>query len=197
MELEAQARRDVRVGQLLERQHDVEADRYRAGVGRAAVGRLHDRRPAARASDELLAGAVGRHGRRQPGEVAGDRVVVRLGGEALGDPRRLARCRRRDQCRGVLGGRNARRAVEHEGRRDPRFGQRQLGLEQFELEAHRPQVVAQQEIGVLEREAVGRVLGLRGRRPGLRHRRLGACGGEQALTVGRNHAEAFGWGRAR
>ena len=42
--------------------------------------------------------------------------------------------------------------------------EQQLGLQQLELEADRPQILAQQELGVLERELVGRALGLRDRR---------------------------------
>ena len=44
----------------------------------------------------------------------------------------------------------------------PRLVEQHLGLEQLELEAHRPQLVAQQEIGVAERQAIGRVARLRG-----------------------------------
>ena len=48
VELEVQPVGDVRVGALLERQPDVQADRLAAGLVRAAVGRLHDAGAAAR-----------------------------------------------------------------------------------------------------------------------------------------------------
>ena len=75
VELEAERGRDIGVGQLLVRQHDVEADRFRALVAGAAIGRLHDRRAAARADDELpLAVLVGLDPAGQPGELA--RLVI-------------------------------------------------------------------------------------------------------------------------
>ena len=48
----------------------------------------------------------------------------------------VGKLRRRDTCR----------AVEDEGRADPGFRQHQLGLEQFELEAHRAQFLAEHQI---------------------------------------------------
>ena len=43
----------------------------------------------------------------------------------------------------------------------PRLVEQHLGLEQLELETHRPQLLAQQEIGVAEGQAIGRVARLR------------------------------------
>ena len=101
----------------------------------------------------------------EPGELARDVVIMRLGLEPLGDrallvvgraPAISASAIRR------LG--NPRRAVEDEGRADLRLVQQQLGLQQLELEADRPQVLAQQEVDVLEGQLVGGALGLRARR---------------------------------
>src|SRR3546814_7570668 len=75
--------------------------------------------------------------------VAFGRVEQRLRLFGLGDPRR---------------------AIKDEGRADMRFVEQQLRLQQFELEPHRPQVFAQQEIHVLKGEAVRRMLGLGGGR---------------------------------
>ena len=60
VELEVEFGRDVAVGQLLERQLDVEPDRLRASFPGAAVGRLHNAGAAARGNDE----AVPRPGQR-------------------------------------------------------------------------------------------------------------------------------------
>ena len=62
-------------------------------------------------------------------------------------------------CLGRLG--DARRAVEDEGRGDLRFLEHQFGLEQLELEPHRAEIFAEQEVHVLEGEPVMRMLGLR------------------------------------
>ena len=48
-----------------------------------------------------------------------------------------------------------------------RFLQNQLRLEQFELEADRAQILAQQEIEILKRQPVGGAFGLRGGDAGL------------------------------
>src|SRR3546814_2192966 len=53
VELKAQRRGDIAIRRLFVRQHDVEADRFAPLVGGAAVRGLHDRRPAARADDEV------------------------------------------------------------------------------------------------------------------------------------------------
>src|SRR5581483_11841841 len=54
MKLEGELRRDVWIWKLLERQSDVEADRFSVSVGRAAIGRLHDARPAAGANHKTV-----------------------------------------------------------------------------------------------------------------------------------------------
>ena len=59
VELEVQAVGDVRVRALLEGQPDVQADRLAAGFARAAVGRLHDSRAAARRDDEAVVVSTG------------------------------------------------------------------------------------------------------------------------------------------
>ena len=60
VELEPEPGRDVRVGTLLVRQPDVEADGPAAGVLRAPVGRLHDAAAAARADHEAAIAAAAR-----------------------------------------------------------------------------------------------------------------------------------------
>ena len=62
---------------------------------------------------------------------------------------------------GLFGLGNPGRAIEDEGRGDPRLVEHQFGLEQFELEADRAEILAKQEIHVLEGEPIGRMLGLR------------------------------------
>ena len=53
-----------------------------------------------------------------------------------------------------------------------RLVEQHLGLQELELEAHRPELVAEQEIGVAERQAIGRMARLRG----IGGRRLGEAG---------------------
>ena len=82
-----------------------------------------------------------------------------------------------------LGRGDARRTVEDEGGSDPRLVQQQLGLEQLELEAHRPQILAQQELHVLKGELDRRDRSSAGtvwRRGRWRHRRwpAGICAWE-------------------
>ncbi len=55
-----------------------------------------------------------------------------------------------------------RRPVEDEGRGDVGLVHQQLRLQQFELEADRPQILAEQELIVLEREFIRSAFGLRG-----------------------------------
>ncbi len=47
VELEGQFRRDIAVGRLLMRQHDIEADGFRANIHSTPVRRFHDRGTAA------------------------------------------------------------------------------------------------------------------------------------------------------
>ena len=165
VKLEAQLRRDIGVGQLLVRQHDVEPDAGRTDIVGAAVGRFHEARPAARADHELLlAVLVAAAIARQPGQLPRHVVQPRLGLQPLGDRQLLVVGRRLDQRVGHVGRGHPRRPVEHEGRGDVRFAEQQLGLQQLELEADRPQILAQQELAVLERQLVGRAFGLRDRR---------------------------------
>ena len=101
VELEAQVRGHIGVGHLLVRKHDIEPDRFGADVGRAAVRRLHDRRAAARADDEMaLALLVAAAAAGEPGKLPRHVIIFRLGLQPLGDlalllvdwsPRRSAR----------------------------------------------------------------------------------------------------------
>ena len=158
VELEARGGRHIGVGHLLVRQHDVEADRCPALVDGAAIGRLHDRRAAARADDEMaLAVLVGLDPAGEPGELARLVIIFGLGLEPLRD-RALAVGRGgRDQRVGLRRLGDAGRAVEDEGRGDAGFVEQQLRLQQLELEADRAQILAQQEIHVLEGEPIGGV----------------------------------------
>ena len=132
VEVEAELRRDVGVGRLLVRQHDVEADRRRADIGGAAVARLHDARPAAGHHDEFAVVERGRMSRAQAGELA--RLVVVA---AVGSRLRLLRLvasppRRRLPGSGMRAPPNS-TTVEWM----PRSAQRHLGLQQFELQPDR------------------------------------------------------------
>src|SRR5205823_6326920 len=76
---------DVTVRKLFVGKHDVERHRLLVLFPRAAVGRLHDRRTAARADDEVaLALFVLGATAGEPGKVARNLVIARLGLEALG-----------------------------------------------------------------------------------------------------------------
>ena len=164
VELEAEVRGHIGVGQLLVRKHDVEADALLALVAGAAVGGFHHRRPAARADDELpppFLVAVAAAG--EPRQLAGDVVIARLRLQPLGDQPLLVVGRRLDQSVGQRRLRDPRRAVEDEHRADLGFVEEQLRLQQLELEAHRAQVRPKQEVGVLEGELVGFAFGLRAR----------------------------------
>ena len=55
-----------------------------------------------------------------------------------------------------LGIRNSGAAEDHDGRLDPLVLQLQLGLEQLELQAQRPRLVAHQKIDIRVGETVGR-----------------------------------------
>ena len=168
VELHAQVRRHIFVRRLLVRQHDIQRDRFGAGVRRAAVRRLHDRRPAARTHHELaLAVLVPRQFADHLRQLARDLVIMRLGDQPLGDPLRLLALRHAQHGLRLFWRGNTCRAVEYERRPDVRFIQQQLRFQQFQLKPHRTQILAQQEIHVLEGEPVGRVLGLRGGNAGL------------------------------
>jgi hypothetical protein len=80
----------------------------------------------------------------EPRELARFLVEARFLLELLGDPALLVGRGRLDQRVGLVGLRDARGAVDDEGGRDLRLVEQQLGLEQFELEADRAQVLAQQ-----------------------------------------------------
>ena len=84
--------------------------------------------------------------------------------DVLGDRALLVVGRGRNQGIGLVGRWDSRRAVEDECRADFRFFEKQFGLQKLELEADRPQILAQQEIAVLEGQLVSLALGLRDRR---------------------------------
>ena len=94
------------------------------------------------------------------GKLTRDLVIMRLGLEPLGDSPLCVVGRTSDQSvgHGRLG--NASGTIENERRADLRLVHQQLGLQQLELEAYRPQILAQKEVGVLERKLVSGALGL-------------------------------------
>ena len=91
----------------------------------------------------------------EPGELARHVVIFAVRLEPLGDAPLAVGRRGGDQRVGLVRLGDPRRAVEDEGRGDLRLVEQQLGLQQFELEADRPQILAQQEIHVLEGEPIG------------------------------------------
>src|SRR3546814_20604287 len=80
---------------------------------------------------------------------------------------------------------DTRRAVKDEGGTDIRLFQQHLGLQQFKLEADGPQVLAQQEIGVLKGEPVRRILGLRTARHLLGYRGVAPGGRKDTFRNGK------------
>ena len=99
-----------------------------------------------------------------PRQLARDVVIVRLGLQPLGDlPVPVGRARASTSASAFA---VRARAPSRRRRRSRRCWllQQQFGLQQLELEAHRAQILAQQEIGVLKGELVGGALGLRRRR---------------------------------
>ncbi len=86
VEAEAKLRRHIAIGRLLVGQQDVHADGLGANIRRTAIGRLHDRGAAARADDKI-AHAIGmdRILGGDAGEFARDIVIMRIGGETLGN----------------------------------------------------------------------------------------------------------------
>src|SRR6185436_1684680 len=124
---------------------------------------------------------VTRAAAREPRQLMRDIVVARLGLQALGDRNLRVVGRGFDQGIGHAGRWNPRRAIEDEGGSDVRLVEEQLGLQELELEADRPQVLAQQELRVLERELVGLAFRLRGRRDMAGGVRIDLRGRENAL----------------
>jgi hypothetical protein len=103
VELEAQLGRDVRVGKLLERQADIQADGLASGIGRAAIGRFHNARPAAGADHEAVRAVLGEL-RGPLGDHAGQRariaVILRQGPVVA----HAGRAERTPPCRGSFRG---------------------------------------------------------------------------------------------
>src|SRR5688572_24147886 len=81
----AELRRHVWIRKLLARQRDVESDRRRADLLRAAIGRLHDARPAARHQKQAAIDIVAAALADEPAELARDVVVTALRVQTLGD----------------------------------------------------------------------------------------------------------------
>ena len=161
MELELEIVGDVGVAPLLLGQGDGQADVEALGLGGAAVGGLHDPRPAAGADDEppaLLLQALRPSG--QPaGELAALLVVpghpeVAFGGLGVAafGPRRL------QPGLGVVVGDQPGRAEEHDGVADLERVEAGFGMEVLGKDAERPGVAAADEplvgIGLFNRGEV-------------------------------------------
>ncbi len=164
MELKAQFRGDVRVGLLLEGQDDVHADALGPDIVRALVGRPHDPESAA-GHDHVLAGIVVLGD--QPAELAGLGVVTAVGhGRARPDQlllqdqivrillQRLQHLFQADI--GRLGIQKTGAAIDDHGRFDLLLLQNEFRLQQFELQADRAQLLAQQKILILKGQTIGR-----------------------------------------
>src|SRR3546814_5474308 len=85
-------------------------------------------------------------------QLVGLGIIFRLRCQPLRNAPLGGRRRRVQKRLRILGRRDTRRAVKDEGGTDIRLFQQHLGLQQFKLEADGPQVLAQQEIGVLKGE---------------------------------------------
>ena len=165
VEAQAQVGRHIRIGKLLVRQIDIEADRLGADVERAAVGGLHHAGTAAgHHRDALVSGPAARLA-HQPAERARHVVIMALGENALGDGdaarqfgiSRLAR--KRHTQRLEVATRHARladagRAEHHDRVRDRVFFEQQFGLLILELQPYAAHDVAAEKRDVLLGEAV-------------------------------------------
>ena len=141
MEVEAQFRRDIGVGHLFMGQHDVEADGTAARLGRAAIAGLHHAGAAARDDDILGALACDRAFGDEPRKAARLVVILRHG---MGGAVALR-----------LGAGDARAAKKHHGRADAARVKLELGFQEFELQPHGAQFIAEQKIGVGKSQPVG------------------------------------------
>ena len=149
MKVERQIRRHIDVRGLFMRQHDVQPDRLPPRLIRPPVARLHHPRPATRANHPVP--AIGqqaplRHHLRKP-----PRLVIKRGQRR--QPRRRPLHR--------LGRRYPRTPKQNDSRRYPPLIQNHLRLQQFQLQPHRPQLLAHHEIGIDKRQLIGRRPGLR------------------------------------
>ena len=162
VELEAQRRGDVGVGRLFVGQHDVEPDdsaptscapRLAASMidGPPPEQTTNWRRPSSSGGRPGWRSAQVRARRRNnaPWRPAARRSLFLVGPGVVEQRLGLGR----------LG--HSRRAVERRRSNRSSLVEEQFGLQQFELEAHRAQVLAKQEFVVLEGQLVGRMLGLR------------------------------------
>ena len=138
------------------RQDNVEADRFGADIMGTAIGCLHDGRSATRADDEMplpcFVGHIGlaRELRQSPRLFVKARLFLHpFGNDARTIIRRIGQ-----KGVGLFRLRNAGRSVNDQHRSDIGFIEKHLGLEQFKLEPHRTQILAQQEIGVLKSKPV-------------------------------------------
>jgi hypothetical protein len=148
------------------RQRDVVADAGGADIRRAAIGRLHDARAAAGRDDVVAQFAVVAQStaalRHDPAELSGHGIIMRMGKALFGPFPGL----------GIFGGgqfglrilrRLHPRAAEHDdGGADAPIAQQQLCLFIFQREPHAAQLIAQEELRVLDWEDVTLRAGLRG-----------------------------------
>ena len=159
VELEAEIGRDVRVGLLLVRQIDVEADALGAGFERAAVGGFHDAGAAAGHDDELRAAVGLLRGRNDAAELAGFVVEVALGHDPLGplecasDFRIVGRFLGvelgfAENGFGLLAGHDLRAAEDDDRGIDVMLAEQRFGFEQLELHPQRAVFLALEEVDI-------------------------------------------------
>ncbi len=142
------------------RQDDVEPDAFGTRIAGPLVGRFHDRRTAARAHHELALPIFDdRTFGSDPRQLVRFGVIFALLHEVFDDPpfvfgQILGPFERRFA--GIFG-RNARAAVHHQRGAHARFVEQHFRLQQFELEPHRAQFIAQEKVRILECQFVGRM----------------------------------------
>jgi hypothetical protein len=158
-------------------QPDVQADALGADIVGAAVGGLHHARPASGHDHEATLRPVPLAGARHQA-----RELARGGVDAL----RVEHTAASAGARASRLGRGDARAAEHDhGAVDPVLAQQQLRFQQLQLEAHRPELGAQQELLVGEGEAAARRSRLRS---------VGLAFGPGQILAG---ARQTGWSGAR
>ena len=147
VELEGQIGRRVGIRLLLARQLDIESDRRRTDVAGAAVDRLHDPGTAARRNDVVALTVDGRKRAPALGHDAAEAtrlVIPARHARRPGGATTVAVCLP-----------DARAAKNHDGRADAPRAQPFVGLGEFQEKAHPLHGIAENEIRVRCRQAIG------------------------------------------
>src|SRR5579871_3399819 len=193
VEIKRQPRRAVAIGMLLLWQADVEPDRWSARFGRAAAGRLHDPRPSASGDHVIAVPACVIDGPTPLGNDAPEPPGLLIVGGLLQTqsceielPRSLGGLQTGP---GLLARDHPGAAEDDDRGADAGIPESELSLFILEPEAHTPQLVTQQELGIHGRqdETVRLLCGKRDRidRPS-----AGRCDGCRAA---RFHANFHPW----